>query len=97
MLSQIQSSLEWWEETMKETFSNKIDRVNCPSKKINDKNCPDGHTYINGKCSQVCRMCDYNDNTGYFGDCIPPTKYIKKETEIFDDNYLYFQNIDDIN
>ena len=30
--------------------------------------CPDGQTKINGKCYQVCRGCNYNDVSGYFGD-----------------------------
>jgi hypothetical protein len=30
--------------------------------------CPDGHSMINGECYQVCRGCNYNDKSGYFGD-----------------------------
>ena len=30
--------------------------------------CPDGQSMINGECYQVCRGCNYNDRSGYFGD-----------------------------
>ena len=35
---------------------------------VSKDKCPDGHTKINGKCYQVCRGCNYNDSSGYFGD-----------------------------
>lgn len=93
------SSIAWWDDGqrwLREGFSNQIDRVNCPSKKLNEKSCPDGQTNIDGKCYQVCTHCDYNDNTGYFGDCIHPSKFKKqiRDNDIFDDNYLYFNTID---
>ena len=30
--------------------------------------CPDGQSMINGEFYQVCRGCNYNDRSGYFGD-----------------------------
>ena len=92
-----QLSIAWWEDGdrwLREGFSNKIDRINCPSKVLNEKNCPDGHTNVNGTCHQVCRNCGYNDNTGYFGNCINPKKTKEEINEIFDDNYLYFPSVD---
>ncbi len=51
-----------------EPFGN-IDRVNCPSRVPGELECPDGYTNIDGVCKQVCVHCDYNDATGYFGNC----------------------------
>jgi len=51
-----------------EPFGN-IDRVNCPSRVPGELECPDGYTNIDGACKQVCVHCDYNDATGYFGNC----------------------------
>ena len=32
-----------------------------PFQNTNNMCCPDGHTLINGKCSQICTNCKYND------------------------------------
>ena len=56
------------QENIIETFGN-IDRVNCPSRVPGELECPDGYTNVDGTCKQVCVHCDYNDATGYFGNC----------------------------
>jgi hypothetical protein len=35
---------------------------------VGEGECSDGQTKMNGKCYQVCRGCNYNDSSGYFGD-----------------------------
>jgi len=71
------------------------DRIECPSRKKGEKECPDSYSNINGECVQVCRGCTYNDSKGYFGNCggeninekTKATRMKEVNDEIF--NYLY--------
>ena len=62
-----QSSLNIISPSIEEGFTSDMTSGPGVSYVSKDK-CPDGHTKINGKCYQVCRGCNYNDSSGYFGD-----------------------------
>lgn len=57
------------------------ENIECPIIKEGEKICPDSYSNINGECVQVCRGCNYNDLSGYFGTCQTDGRKINVKTK----------------